>query len=152
MAQEMEDLPLGLNIISGAVVDSAIGVHRTLGPGLLESTYRRCLAIELTARGHLVRQEVGIPLRYRGETIQDAFRIDLLVDEKVVVELKAVDAVQPVHEAQLLTYLRLGGFPLGLLLNFNVPRMIDGVHRRVASTHWRPRGRSIWDSLDSSPP
>lgn len=108
-------------------------MHRSLGPGLLESTYERCLARELALRGLNHSRQVPLPLIYRGVEIADAYRMDLVVEELVVVEVKAVTDLLPVHRAQLLTYLRMSGLPVGLLLNFHAPRLIDGLVRLVLS-------------------
>ena len=120
-----------INRISGAIVDSAITVHSAVGPGLLESVYRKFLALELRARGHQVIEELPLPVVYRGATADLGYRIDLLVDGQVVVELKTVTKIIPVHEAQILSHLRLGGYRLGLLINFHVPRLRDGIRRFV---------------------
>ena len=119
------------NQIGDAIIAAAMKVHSTLGPGLLESSYRLCLARELTHRGLSARTEVSIPSRYEDLTIEDGYRIDVLVDDRVVVELKAIEALLPVHRGQLLSYLRLGGFKLGYLLNFNVAHMRGGITRMV---------------------
>ncbi len=111
------------------VIGSAIRVHRALGPGLLESAYQACLAHELGLGGHRVECEVEVPVSYRGLVVRPAYRIDLLVNETVVVEVKAVERLHPIHEAQLLTYLRVGGYRTGLLLNFNVPVLKEGLRR-----------------------
>jgi len=113
------------------IIGAAIEVHRHLGPGLLESAYQTCLAQELTLRGIPFESEVPLPLSYKGSQVECGYRLDLLVDGKVVVELKAVDALLPVHEAQLMTYLRLSGCRVGLLINWHVPVLKDGVKRRV---------------------
>ena len=122
---------MGLNDTSGAVVDAAIRVHTALGPGLLEGAYEGCLAHELRKRGHLVEQQLPLPVVYDGICIDLGYRIDLLVDGGVVVEVKSVGKLAPIHNAQLLSYLKLGGYKLGLLLNFNVPHLRDGVRRMV---------------------
>ena len=122
---------MGLNDSSGAVVDAAIKVHTALGPGLLEGVYERCLVHELRKRGHLVVQQLALPVLYDGIRIDLGYRIDLLVDGAVVVEVKAVGKLAPIHDAQLLSYLKLGGYKLGLLLTFNVPRLKDGIRRIV---------------------
>ena len=119
------------NSIGTAIVASAMTVHSALGPGLLESAYEFCLAHELSKRGLDVRKQVSIPIVYDELTIENGYRIDLLANDLVVVELKAIEAVTPVHRAQLLSYLRLGGFKLGYLLNFNVAHMRDGIMRLV---------------------
>lgn len=122
-------VPADVELIAQAAVDAALTVHWTLGPGLLESAYRDCLAIELSARGHHVDRELAFPISYRGHTVDRAFRADLLIDGKLLIELKAVEALQAVHRVQLNTYLRLLHLPLGLLINFNVPLIKDGTHR-----------------------
>ena len=120
------------NLISGHIVDSALKVHTALGCGLLESVYETCLAHELTKRGLLIRRQVALPVRYDGITLDAGFRLDLLIGEKVVVEVKAVEKMLPLYSAQLLTYLKLGGYKYGLLLNFNTIHLRDGI-RRVAN-------------------
>ncbi len=115
--------------LSDRVIGAAITVHRQLGPGLLESAYRRCLQCELIARGVSVRAEVPVGIAYKGEVIEDAFKIDLLVEGRLVVELKAVDKLHPIHTSQVTTYLKLGGYRAGLLINFNVPVLKDGLKR-----------------------
>jgi GxxExxY protein len=117
------------NDASRAIVDAAIKVHSALGPGLLESVYEACLAHELGQRGLGVERQVSLPVRYAGIVIEAGLRLDLLVEQCVVIEIKAVEALLPVHTAQLLTYLKLGDYPLGLLLNFNVPHMKQGIKR-----------------------
>jgi len=120
-----------LNELSGAVVDAAIRVHSALGPGLLESAYTTCLAYELRERRLLVRTQVALPVMYKTIRMDTAYRIDLLVEESIVVELKTVSKLLPTHEAQLLTYLKLSRYRLGLLLNFHVPLMREGIKRMV---------------------
>ena len=120
-----------LNQISGEVVDGAIQVHRDLGPGLLESTYETCLTYELRERGLTVRTQVPVPIVYRGVRLKQGYRIDILVEESVVVEIKTIVGIHPVHEAQLLTHLKHSGHRLGLLLNFDVALMRDGIKRIV---------------------
>ena len=121
------------NRASGLVVESAIAVHRRLGPGLLESIYERCLGIELAERELKVERQVVLPITYKGQRIEAALRIDLLVADCLIVEIKAVDQLLPIHDAQLLTYLRLSGRQLGLLINFNVPQLKQGLRRLVNS-------------------
>ncbi len=111
------------------LIDSAIRVHRELGPGLLESAYEVCLAYELSDRGIDVQRQVTLPVRYRGKEIDAAYRIDLLLANRVVVEIKAAEKWNKVYEAQLLNYLRLSGCRLGYLLNFNVRLMKEGIRR-----------------------
>ena len=120
-----------LNGLSEAVLGAAISVQRELGPGLLESVYETCLAHELTERGIPFLRQVPMPVRYGGMRIDNGYRIDLLVAERLVLEVKAVQTVLPIHRAQLLTYLRLSECSLGLLLNFNVPVLKDGITRLV---------------------
>ena len=115
--------------LTGAVIGAAIEVHRVLGPGLLESAYEACLVRELAARQVAFERQVALPIRYKAERVDAEYKIDLLVGRRVVVELKSVDAILPVHRAQLLSYLRLGGFSVGLLINFNVPALRNGIVR-----------------------
>ena len=117
--------------IGYAIIGAAIKVHSVVGPGLLESAYETCLLYELEKHHLPVRRQVMIPIRYEDLTIDNGYRVDLLVGEQLLVELKAVEAILPVHRGQLLSYLRLGGFKLGYLLNFHVVRMRDGVVRMV---------------------
>lgn len=121
----------GLNAISGAIVDSALQVHNALGPGLLESAYEACLRHELQSRGFKVLSQVALPVVYKGVRLDAGYRMDLLVQDKVVVELKALDKLQPIHEVQLLSYLKLSGNQLGLLINFKHVRLRDGIRRVV---------------------
>jgi GxxExxY protein len=120
-----------LNAISEGVIGAAIEVHRALGPGLLESAYESCLNYELQTRGFQVQQQKFLPVAYKGTLVECGFRIDLLVNESVVVEVKAVERLNPIFDAQLLTYLKLLNCHLGLLINFNVPKLISGVKRIV---------------------
>ena len=113
------------------IIGAAIEVHRILGPGLLESVYENCLAREFNLRNIPFEIEKPLPVEYKVEFVDCGYRLDFLVDNKVVVELKAVDKIDPVHEAQLLTYLRLTGCKIGLIINFNVPILIKGIRRRV---------------------
>ncbi len=117
--------------VARQIVDAAVVVHRALGPGLLESVYEECLAFELTRRGLKVESQVRVPIIYEGHRIAADLKLDLLVEDCVVVEVKAVEQMHPVFEAQLLTYLKLSGHRLGLLVNFNVPLMKDGITRRI---------------------
>jgi len=120
-----------LNEITGAVVDSAIKVHRRLGPGLLESAYQACLVYELGSRRLGVRSQVEVPIQYEGVLIDAGYRMDLLVEDEVVVELKTVVKLLPVHDAQLMSYLRLGNRRVGLLINFHVFQLRSGIKRFV---------------------
>jgi GxxExxY protein len=120
-----------LNKLTEAIIGAAISVHRELGPGLLESAYEACLAYELTDRGLRVERQKELPVTYRGHSLDCGYRLDLLIEDLVIVELKAVEKLQPIHEAQLLSYLKLSGAPLGLLLNFNVIELRRGIRRLV---------------------
>ena len=122
---------MDINEISGVIVDAALSVHSSLGPGLLESAYEACLKHELEKRGLSVESQVELPVVYDGVQLDAGYRLDLLVEDLVIVELKAVETVSNLHKAQLLSYLKLSGKKLGLLLNFNVVRMKDGIHRFV---------------------
>ena len=113
------------------IIGAGIEVHRVLGPGLLESSYRTCLQYELGARRVPFATERPVPVVYKGIALASEYRLDLLVDNCVVVEIKAVAALLPIHQAQLLTYLHLTGLPVGLLINFNVPKLADGVRRVI---------------------
>ena len=119
------------NSITGQIIDGAIEVHRVPGPGLLESAYMPCLQYELTARKLRFATQRVVPIVYKGMVLDTSYRVDLIVEDTVVVELKSVAALLPVHSAQLLTYLRLTGHPAGLLMNFNVPKLVDGVRRLI---------------------
>ena len=118
-----------INEISGQIIDSAMKVHSELGPGLLESAYEVCLAHELRKRGYEVKSQVALPVHYDGIDHDAGYRIDLLVNKMVIVELKSVASLAPIHHAQLLSYLKLSNKKLGLLINFNVIRLKDGVKR-----------------------
>ena len=117
--------------ISKVVIGCAITVHKELGPGLLESTYEACLEYELKERGLEVQRQLLLPVNYKGKLIDAGYRIDLLVNERVIVELKAVEEMTKVHEAQLITYLKLSGVKLGLLINFNEAYLRNGIKRLV---------------------
>ena len=121
---ELERLATGL-------VDAMYTVHVALGPGLMESAYQACLVHELCARGWGVKCQVALPVRYAGLEIDVGYRVDLLLEEEIIVENKAVQAIAPIHEAQLLTYLKLSGLRLGFLVNWNVSRIKDGIRRMV---------------------
>jgi len=120
-----------VNEVSGQIVDAAMCVHSALGPGLLESAYQGCLVHELRKRGLEVRSQVILPVVYDGVTIDVGYRIDLEVAGSVIVELKAVEKLLPLHQAQLLSYLKLSGMRVGLLINFNVLHLRDGIRRLV---------------------
>jgi GxxExxY protein len=114
---------------SEQVIAAMIAVHRELGPGLLESAYEACLCRELELRGFGFQRQVPLPILYRGRSVDCAYRIDLLVDRRILIEIKAVEELMPVHAAQVLTYLKLAGVPIGLLVNFNVRVLRDGLRR-----------------------
>ncbi|MEK6209892.1 MAG: GxxExxY protein [Pseudomonadota bacterium] len=120
-----------LNRLSSETIGAAIEVHRNLGPGLLESAYERCLSWELRQRGFDVENQVPVPIRYKGLTLDEGYRIDLLVEGKLLLELKSIDKVQPIHTAQVLTYLKMTGLKMALILNFNVLLMRSGIKRIV---------------------
>ena len=120
-----------LNQLTHEIIGASIEVHRALGPGLLESAYRKCLRRELLLRGIPYRKEYPLPLEYKGIRLECGYRVDILVGGAVAVEVKSVQALAPVHDAQLLTYLRLGGWRVGLLINFNVVVLKDGIHRKI---------------------
>lgn len=119
------------NEITEAIIKASIEVHRALGPGLLESAYEECMCHELTLLGLSFERQLALPVVYKGHQLDCGYRLDLVVSKTVVVEIKAVEALLPIHEAQLLTYLKLGGWNVGLLLNFNVPLMKQGIKRIV---------------------
>lgn len=121
------------NEVSYAVIGAAIDIHRALGPGLLESVYERVLAYELRTRGLTVKEQVPVPLVYKEVFIEAGYRLDILVEQQLIVEVKAVELLAPVHFAQTLTYLRLSGHELGLLINFNTAVLKDGIHRIICS-------------------
>ena len=113
------------------VIGCALEVHRILGPGLLESAYQRCMLFELRKQGLAVETEVPMPVNYKGEIMDCGYRVDMLVEKSLILELKAVDAILPIHQAQLLTYMKLSGIHLGLLINFHQPRLVDGLKRFI---------------------
>lgn len=121
----------GMNLLTESVIGAAMEVHRALGPGLLESAYELCLCRELTLRNVSFERQKPIPIDYKGVKLDGAYRLDLLIDGKLVVELKAVDTLLPINDAQLLTYLRLGGWQVGLIINFNVQLLKHGIRRKV---------------------
>lgn len=119
------------NEITEAIIKAAIEVHKALGPGLLESAYEECVAYELELQHIPFERQIPLPVFYKGRQLDCGYRLDLLVAKIVVVEIKAIEAIQPIHEAQLLTYLKLGGWKVGLLINFNVPLLKHGIKRIV---------------------
>lgn len=128
---EFQAIPQSTEQLSSEVVDAAIKVHRTLGPGLLKSVYEICLCHELALRGIPFARQVELPVCYDGIRLEAGLRIDILVQDRLVIELKTVEKILPIHEAQLLTYLKLSQHRLGLLLNFNVPLMKNGIKRLI---------------------
>ena len=122
---------MDVNALTRDIIGAAIEVHKALGPGLLESAYDECLCRELSLRGIRFERQKPLPIHYKGVRLDCGYRIDLLVEDTVVLELKAVDGIEPIHEAQVLTYLKLGGWQVGLLMNFHVPVLKDGIRRLV---------------------
>lgn len=129
--RKKDPIPQAMNDLSREIVDSAFTVHTKLGPGLLESVYQTCLVHELGKRGLSTQQQMIVPIRYDDLLIDGGLRLDMLVENQVIIELKAVEEILRVHKSQLLTYLKLAGHRLGLLINFNVPLIKDGIHRIV---------------------
>ena len=117
--------------ITEAILGSALEVHREIGPGLLESAYEECLCHELGIRRLGFQRQLPLPVTYKDVSLDCAYRLDLLVEGSVVVEIKALEKIRPLHEAQLLSYMKLGGWPVGLLLNFHEPKLQDGIRRKV---------------------
>lgn len=130
MTQRLNSLD-ELNKISKQIIGAAIEVHRELGPGLLESVYENCLVYELNQIGLFVQRQVILPVFYKGKNLEKDFIIDILVEDEIIIELKSVELLLLVHEVQLVTYLKLADKKLGLLINFNVPVLIDGIRRKV---------------------
>jgi GxxExxY protein len=126
-----EPIPVSINDVSGSIIDAAYTVHKYLGAGLLEGVYEVCLAYELRERGHIVETEVVVPIIYKDVRLESGLRLDMLVDNCVIIENKAIEKLIPVHEAQVLTYLKLTGKRVGLLINFNTCQIKDGIKRIV---------------------
>ncbi|RLB83491.1 MAG: GxxExxY protein [Deltaproteobacteria bacterium] len=122
---------MDINKISSKIIGAAIEVHKALGPGLLESAYEECLCHELSLRGLSFESQKPLPVNYKGKRLDCGYRLDIVVENAIILELKSCDKIEPIHNAQLLTYLKLSGTSLGLLLNFNVPVMRDGIIRIV---------------------
>jgi len=131
--QEVQEL----NNLSESVIGAAVEVHRQLGPGLLESVYEVCLYSELKSLGMQVQRQVPLPITYKGVVLEEGMRLDLLVGRSLIVELKAVEALLPIHSAQVITYLKLSKLPSGLLLNFNVTVLRQGIKRLYASSAYK---------------
>ncbi|HDY68227.1 MAG TPA: GxxExxY protein [Candidatus Scalindua sp.] len=122
---------MDINKLSSKIIGAAIEVHKALGPGLLESAYEECICHELSFQGVLFERQKPLPLRYKGKTLDCGYRLDLVVENAIILELKSCERIEPIHKAQLLTYLKLSGLNLGLILNFNVSIMRDGIVRIV---------------------
>ncbi|MDQ6610663.1 MAG: GxxExxY protein [Bacteroidota bacterium] len=120
-----------LQEITGEILDAAIKIHKVLGPGLFESVYEEVMAYELTKRGMIVERQVALPVRYEGLTMDVGFRADLIIDREVIVEIKSVEAIKPVFKKQVITYLRLTGYQIGLLINFNEELVKNGITRLI---------------------
>ena len=120
---------MDINELTGKIIGAAIEVHKSLGPGLLESAYEECLCYELDTRKISYERQKSLPVVYKGVRLDCGYRLDIVVANKVIIEIKACDSLQPIHEAQLLTYLRLAGIKVGLLMNFNVPVLKEGIRR-----------------------
>jgi GxxExxY protein len=128
---EIAESWMDINNLTGQIIGAAIEVHRAIGPGLLESAYEQCLCRELSIRHVVYERQRALPVDYKGLLLDCGYRLDLLVADLVVVEIKAVETLLPIHEAQLITYLKLGGWHVGLLINFNVTVLKNGIRRRV---------------------
>ena len=122
---------MNMNQLSSKIIGAAIEVHKTLGPGLLESAYEECLCHELSIQGLLFEKQKPLSIEYKGKKLDCGYRLDIVVEKAVIIELKSCEKIEPIHKAQLLTYLKLSGLNLGLILNFNVPLMRDGIVRIV---------------------
>jgi len=122
---------MDINKLSNKIIGAAIEVHKILGPGLLESAYEECLSYELGLRGLSCERQKPLPVKYKGQQLDCGYRLDIVVEHAIILELKSCEKIEPIHKAQLLTYLRLSGLQLGLLLNFNMPVMRDGIVRMV---------------------
>ena len=130
---------MDINELTGKVIGAAIEVHKILGPGLLESAYEECLSYELALRKIAFSRQSELPIEYKGIKLDCGYRLDLLVEDKLIVELKACESIEKIHEAQLLTYLKLADVPLGLLINFNVPILKDGIKRIINTKDRHPK-------------
>jgi GxxExxY protein len=124
-------LIMDINTLSSKIIGAAIEVHKALGPGLLESAYEECLCYELSLQGLSVERQKALPIKYKGKKLDCGYRLDTVVENAIILELKSCEKIEPIHKAQLLTYLKLSGLKLGLLLNFNVPVIRDGIVRVV---------------------
>jgi len=142
---------MDLNGVTAQIIGAAIEVHRALGPGLLESTYESCMEFELVGRGLFTERQKVLPVAYKGANIAYAYRIDLLVERQVVVELKSVTRLEAIHQAQMLSYLKLSGCPVGLLINFNVKQLKNGLRRVVHSLPEPSSAPSAFSAVESPP-
>jgi GxxExxY protein len=140
-----------INGLTGKIIGAAIEVHKVLGPGLLESAYEGCLAHELTLANISFERQVPLPVTYKSFQLDCGYRVDFLVEKTLVLELKVVEGLQSIHEAQLLTYLKLGGWPIGLLINFNVPVLRKGIKRMVHNLEATRLYSSVSKNSDISP-
>jgi GxxExxY protein len=122
---------MDVNTLSNVVIGAAIDVHKTLGPGLLESAYETCLCHEPDLRGIEYKKQIQLPVKYKSIQLDCGYRLDILIENKIVIELKSVEKILPIHDAQLLTYLKLGGWQLGMIFNFNVSLLKHGIKRKV---------------------
>ena len=139
-------VPAEIEALATTIVSAAFSVHKALGPGLLESAYHECLAIELSFAGLRCQRELSLPLTYRDRVVSNAYRVDMIVNDQLLLELKAIDSVQPIHRVQTTTYLRLLKLPLGLLINFNVPLIKDGITRVLNLDFRRPPSPTLASS------
>ena len=133
---------MDINKLSSKIIGAAIEVHKTLGPGLLESAYEECLSHELKLGGVSFERQKSIPISYKGKTLDCGYRLDIVVEGTIILELKSCEKIEPIHKAQVLTYLKLTNLNLGLLLNFNVPYMRDGILRVVNNLRETNRAQS----------
>jgi GxxExxY protein len=130
-SHEEHEEEMKFDSLSNVVIGAGILVHRTLGPGLLESAYDGCMAYELASRGVQIERQKALPIEYRGVRLDCSYRLDMVVEKRIILEFKAVQKMDRIHEAQMLTYLRLSGCPIGLIMNFNVSRFKDGLKRLI---------------------
>jgi GxxExxY protein len=127
--KQIEPISKRVNDIATEILDAAFAIHKCLGPGLLESVYETCLIYELREKGHIVENQINVPVCYKNIRIETGLRLDIVVDNSIIIEVKAIDELAPIHEAQILTYLKLTGHRLGYLINFNTYHLKDGIKR-----------------------
>jgi GxxExxY protein len=144
------DVPAHINDVTRQVIGAAIEVHSVIGPGVFEKIYGQSLKRELTDRGLRFESERMLPAIYKGHALDASYRLDLIVEDVVIVEVKAIETILPIHEAQLVTYLRLAALPVGLLINFNVPRLTDGIRRKANTKPRRHSAMSAFSAFKSS--